>query len=111
MKAYLILGCNGFLDQGGMIQCHSVSNPILDLEKIDEDKYDKVLLFLEKTCKLFDKPCIEYSTVGNIINILYKNYSAIDEKIIPSIQNFLKMHKICGIYLTLILKEDYYERR
>lgn len=111
MKAYLILGCNGFLDQNGITHCHSVANPILDLESLDELQSGKVLKFLENGCGLFDKPCLEYNMVGNAINILHKNFAAIDEKLIPSIQCFLKMHKICGVYLILVLKEDYDARR
>lgn len=111
MKAYLILGCNGFLDQNGMTHCHSVANPIIDLERLEEIQSKKVLQFLENGCGLFDKPCLEYNMVGNAINMLHKNFSAIEEKKIPSIQNFLKMHKICGVYLILVLKEDYDARR
>ena len=73
MKAYLILGCNGFIDQNNILHCNSLSNPILDLEKLDEQQSKKILKFLENGCGLFDKPCIEYNMVGNAINILYKN--------------------------------------
>ncbi len=111
MKAYLILGCNGFLDQNGITHCHSVANPIIDLEKIEELQSKKVLHFLENGCGLFDRPCLEYNMVGNAINMLHKNFSAVDEKLIPSIQNFLRMHKTCGVYLILVLKEDYDARR
>jgi len=111
LKAYLVLGCNGFLDGNNIIQCNSVVNPILDLEKIDPSQYKKVMNFLENSCFLFTKTCTDYNMVGNIINLLYKNFSVISDKLIPSIQNFLKMHKICGVYLMIILKEDYYAGR
>jgi len=111
LEAYLILGCNGYLDQNGMTHCHSVLNPIIDLEKLDPQQSERVLKFLENGCGLFERPCMEYNMVGNAINMLHKNFLAINEKLIPSIQNFLKMHKICGVYLILVLKEDYNARR
>ena len=111
MEAYLVLGCNGHIDKNGMVYCNSVSNPILDLSKIPEDKKDKLLSFLENGCKLFDSPCHDQNMVGNIINLMHKNFSVINEPLIPSIQMFLKMHKVCGLYLALILKEDYDVRK
>jgi hypothetical protein len=111
LKAYLVLGCNGFLDKNGILYCNSISNPIIDLEKLNELDRKNVLNFLEHVCNIFDKPCIDYNMVGNSINLLHKKFYVIDEKLIPSIQSFLRMHKTCGVYLMLVLKEDYDVRR
>jgi len=104
MKAYLMLGCNGYYDECDMVQCNSAANPILDIEKIYND--NKVVNFIENTAKLLDGPCVEQQVVGNIINILFKNFKVIDEKKLPGIQSFLRMHKPCGVYLMMVLKED-----
>ena len=107
MKAYLILGCNGNSDKAGFIYCKSANNPILDLSKISKDIYDKLLDFLDNTCGLFDRPCFDYNKTVNIINFLYKNFGIISEENLHKIQSYIKMHKTCGLYIMLILKEDY----
>ncbi len=104
MKAYLILGCNGYYDECDMIQCNSVANPIIDIEKIYDNK--KAINFIENTAKLIDGPCTETQVVGNIINLLFKNFKVLDDNKLPGIQSFLKMHKNCGVYLMMVLKED-----
>lgn len=107
MKAYLILGCNGHSDKSGFIYCRSCNNPLLDLAKIKREEYDKVLDFLERSCSLFDRPCYDHNKCVNIINYLYRNFSIISEDKLHKVQAFIKMHKSCGTYLMLILKEDY----
>jgi len=104
MKACLLLGCNGYYDQYDMIQCNSAANQIVDIETIYENK--KVIHFIESSAGLLDRPCTDYVVVGNIINILHKNFNVLDNKKLPGIQAFLKMHKCCGVYLMMALKED-----
>ena len=113
MKAYLVLGCNGSrkrcassIDVDTFSFCDSVLNPILDLSNVGDDKYGKVISFLERACGLFDKVERDKNKVSNIINFLCKTHKVIDEDTTRSIQMFMHMHKHCGFYLLLIMKED-----
>ena len=108
MKAYLVFGCNGYADSFNYIFCKSISNPIVDLSKLGE-KRDAVMDFMDDACGLFDAPCYDYNKCINIINLLFRQFGIIDQDRLYQIQSFVKMHKMCGIYLMLVLKEDYNE--
>jgi hypothetical protein len=107
MKAYLVLGCNGHMDQDGFLSCSGVDNPILDLSNIPKDERDKAVKFLNDVCGLFDGPVYEHNKAINIVDMFYRDMGLISEDILFKIQNFTRMHKICGMYLILIMKEDY----
>ena len=107
MNAYLILGCNGYTDVDRFVYCESTSNALVDLSKIDKSTRERLFGFLENACGLFDSPCYDYNKCVNIINLLYKQFSIIDEDMLHKVQAFLRMHKRCGLYVMLILKEDY----
>nr|BDD46178.1 hypothetical protein 15 [bacterium] len=111
IDAYLILGCGGFETPSGFVVCNSVSNPMLDLSMISEDKYEKTILFLDKACKLFDNPIYDYNKLVNSVSMLYKTYEVIEEERLIEIQRFIRLHKDCGIFLILLLKEDFYARQ
>ena len=111
-----MLACNGNsiahtdgfvrLDSG-FVCCNSVINPILDLSLIHEEKYDSVISFLDITCGLFDSIQRDRNKVSNIINLLCKTFLVTDDSMILNIQMFLNMHKNCGVYLMLTMKEDF----
>lgn len=107
LKAYLVLGCRGHAEQDGFINCSGVSNPIIDLEKVDEVKYDRIMHFFENACDLFDAPMYNSNKVSNTLNMLHRDYSAIPPSMLFNVQHFIRMHKKCGPFLILILKEDY----
>lgn len=112
MEAYLVLACNGHSSPSSIIDsgfsyCGSIVNPILDLSKIEYEKYDKVISFLDGTCGLFDQIERNRNKVSNIINLLCKTFFIIDDSMLKSIQMFMHMHKRCGFYLLLITKEDF----
>ncbi len=107
MNAYLTLGCNGYADSDRFIYCESITNPIIDLSKIEDGTRERVIKFLENACGLFDSACYDYNKCVNIINLLYKQFSIMDEDTLHKIQAFLRMHKMCGLCIMLILKEDY----
>ena len=109
MNAYLLLGCNGYEDVDNFIYCKSASNPIVDLSKLKSSEKSRTINFLDKACGLFDSPCYDYNKCINIVNFLYRQFSIIDEDGLHKVQAFLKMHKTCGLYVMLILKEDYHE--
>ncbi len=108
MDAYLLLGCNGNVDKDGFRYCNGICNPIADLSKLG-DKKDSVIGFLDRACDLFDAPCYDYNKCINTINFLYRQFGIIDEDGLHKIQAFLRMHRACGVYIMLILKEDYDE--
>ena len=108
MDAYLLLGCNGHVDEERFRYCGSTCNPIIDLSSIESGSKDSVINFLDRACDLFDSACYDYNKCVNVINLLYRQFSIIDEDTLHKIQAFLRMHKMCGIYIMLILKEDYH---
>lgn len=110
MNIMIILGCNGFTDENGFVYCNSVVNPIINLSKVGGREREKIITFLEKACGLFDAPCFDYNKSINIINLLYRQFGIIEEEKLHKIQAFIRMHKSCGIYLMLMLEEDYYEQ-
>jgi hypothetical protein len=107
VQVYLVFGCNGFQDDDGFISCHGVANPILDLSKIPKETRVKVIKFLDEVCELFDKPIYDTNYCSNVIGILYRDHGVISEETLHKIQAFLQMHKICGLYMMLMFKEDY----
>ena len=106
LKAYLVLGCNGCRSKDFFL-CPGVENIILDLENLEEDKYHKTIDFLDSACDLFNSVANDHNKCVNILSMLYRTYYAYDSKMLNNIQNFIKMHKDCGIWLMLILKKDY----
>jgi len=109
VDAYLLLGCNGHVDKERFKYCGSICNPIVDLSKIESGTEEGVINFLDRACSLFDSACYDHNKCVNTINLLYRQFSIIDEDTLHKVQAFLRMHKMCGIYIMLILKEDYNE--
>lgn len=107
LKAYLVLGCNSFTSSDGFVFCHGVQNPIIDLTKFPEEKYSELVDFFDNACDLFNRPINDYNKCVNTLSFLYKKYDAYDQKMLSNIQTFVKNYKDCGIWLSLVLKEDY----
>tara|TARA_R110002110_G_scaffold23170_7_gene88726 strand:+ start:87 stop:455 length:369 start_codon:yes stop_codon:yes gene_type:complete len=107
LDAYLVLGCGGFETPEGFIICNAVTNPMVDLSKIPQDKYMRLITFLDKTCKLFERPSYDYNKSVNIITMLYRTYGILNHDELVTIQRFIKLHRDCGIFLILLMKEDY----
>lgn len=105
MNAYLILGCNGHTDAEGFTYCESTSNAIVDISLVGHEDRGRVTSFLGKAGGLFDYPCYDYNKCVNIINLLYRQYSTIDEETLHKIQGFIRMHKVCGLFIMLTPKE------
>ncbi len=107
LEAYLVLGCNGFIGEDGFRTCHGVENSILDLTEVPEENYDSLLEFFDNACDLFNRPMNDYNKCVNTLSLLYKTHNAYDKRTLHNIQNFLKMHKQCGVWLILVMKEDF----
>jgi hypothetical protein len=111
LEAYLIIGCGGLETMNGFLLCNSISTPILDFEELEEDKYERIITFMDHTCKMFDRPTYDYNKVVNIITMLFRTYQVIEEDRLIEIQRYLKMHRDCGIFLILLTKEDFHGRQ
>lgn len=107
LNAYIALGCNGHVGPGGFLYCNSLSNPILDLSAAKKQDRKRLEDFLDRTCRLFDEVCTDYNKTINIINMIYRDFGIMSDESLHEIQAFIRMHKVCGIYIMLILKEDY----
>jgi hypothetical protein len=108
MNAVMLLGCNGLTDAERFMYCNAMANPIVDLSKVPIESREKLESFLDNACGLFDTACYDYNKCINIVNFLYRQFGIIDEDMLHKIQSFLRMHKRCGLYIMLILKEDYH---
>ena len=106
LSAYLILGCNGHIIDG-FTNCHGVENSVLDLTELSDELYIKVIDFLDNACGLFQAPINDNNKCSNILQMLYRDLSIIDKNMLYNIQNFIRLHKNCGLYLYLIMKEDF----
>ncbi len=107
MEAYLILGCNGHTDSEGFVNCRGIANPIVDLSKIPHDDYAKLVKFLDQACGLFDRPIYNHNKCTNTLSMIYKNFNLIDQNLLYKVQNCFKLHRQCGLYLILLMKEDF----
>jgi hypothetical protein len=107
LSAYLVLGCNGHSDTDGFLNCTGISNIIIDLQSLDDSEYLRLLDFLERSCNLFDEPVYNRNKVSNILSMIHRDYNSISHSMLFNIQSFMQMHKRCGHYLLLIMKEDY----
>ncbi len=105
LEACLILGCYGYVNLN-FNYCSKVSNIIFDLTKLSEENYLKILEFLDHACDLFSKPMNDYNKCVNALSLLYSTYHAYDAEMLHRVQHFLKMHRNCGIWLMLVMKED-----
>jgi hypothetical protein len=110
MNAYLLFGCNGLAASNNYVLCRGVVNPVVDLSKIPPERRPRLEIFLDNACGLFDKPCSDYNKCVNIVNFLYRQFGIITEDMLHNIQAFLKMHKNCGVYIMILLKEDFHEQ-
>ena len=106
MDAYILLGCNGLADAENFMYCNALVNPVVDLSEVPAEAAEKLESFLDNACGLFDSACYDYNKCINIINFLYRQFSIIDEDGLHKVQAFIRMHKMCGLYVMLTSKED-----
>lgn len=108
INAVLVLGCNGH-KKGKFVFCKGTSNPIINLSEIEDSQYNKVVDFLDNSCDLFDYKITDLNKLSNTLNLLNKVYSVFSKNVLEDIQLYINMHKNCGLYLVLLMEEDYYE--
>jgi hypothetical protein len=88
------MGCKGNF-QGKYIICNSVENYLFEVSN------DELSMFLDKTCKMFDRIIDDYNEISNILNFINKKFNVFSEQDLFFIQNFLIMHKKCGLFIML----------
>jgi hypothetical protein len=98
------MGCNGY-SINNFVLCNKIENFVINLSELEDNKSSNVLDFLDKSCKMFDMMIDDQNEISNIVNILYRKYNIISSMDLELIQNFIFMHKRCGLYITLKIKE------
>lgn len=106
INAVLVLGCNG-CSKNNFIFCSKTTNIVIKLSELDDEQYEKIITFLDKTCGLFDSKISDHNKCFNIVNMLYKTYKLINLADATMYQEYFAMHKMCGTYLMLIMTEDF----
>jgi hypothetical protein len=106
-ELYLILGCFGRQDNG-FVSCASVENRILKITSATEH-YNDIMGYLD-TCRLFDKPMFEMQAIRHFIFNMRERYDQVgagrrlwDETSFTLYQKFLIDHRLCGLYVKLVL--------
>ena len=105
MKALLILNCDG-RQENGFVFCNRVENQILDFEKIRaSENFASLITYLDGVPKLFDGYCFNYNVISNT---LYKIHELgyFTDKFYNHLIYFCNTHKICGLILSVKLKEQ-----
>lgn len=106
---FLVLGCFGLstgLPRGNFISCPGTENRILKID-VSLRFYNEIMDYLD-TCRLFDRPLFELSSIKHFIFNLRDRYDQIDKKIwseqeFELYQKFVINHRVCGLYLKLEL--------
>ena len=98
----LYLGCNGNADKDGFTFCNSCNNLLLDLNKLEDGKREKVIHFLDTAANLFSGPIENYNKAFNVINFLHRDFGILNLERVVKVQKFFHIHKECGIFLIII---------
>lgn len=100
MKVFLVLGCNGY-EEDGFSLCGRIKNYILDISTNTEQNI-KISEHLEKI-GLFDQPI--YKNARTILYTLQNKFSfkgpVFSERKFKLMEHFCIMHKQCQVYLAV----------
>lgn len=104
---YLVLGCFGRRDNG-FVSCASVENRILQITSTLPD-YNQAMEYFD-ACRLFDRPMFEMQAIRHFIFNIRDRFdqSPTGKRIWAEsdfllYQKFLIDHRLCGLYVKLIL--------
>ena len=103
MKFTINLSCEG-RQENGFKFCSGAENTILDLDEIiNSEDYLKMLDYLDKVTKVFNKPCYTSNIISNALYKMYElNYFS--EEQYKNISYFYRMHEVCGLILKCLPK-------
>lgn len=103
----LVLGCFGRQDHG-FISCSGIENKILNISSLIEH-YNDIMDYLD-SCRLFDRPMFEMQAIRHLIFNMRDRYDQIasgkriwSEPEFLLYQKFLIDHRLCGLYVKLVL--------
>ena len=97
----LILGCGGY-SYNDVILCAETQNIIVNFGKHhDDNEFEKIMDFLDFSCRLFDQTIADWNKITNILKILREQFNLIDDKKWEALYMWLPIHKRCGAYLML----------
>lgn len=107
-NAYLVFGCYGRVDDN-LVLCSTTENRIL---KLDDtlDNFDKIIEYFENL-RLFDRPIMDQNAIRHLLfNLQNKFYQKMrpmwTETKFRTLEKYLQMHKMCGVYARLILVQE-----
>ena len=99
----LILCCDGKV-KNNLTHCPKTSNTLVNLSKLKNS--EQVINYLDSVVNLFDNDESDYNKCFSTINTLGRTFDVFDLDKLSNIQQYLRMHKGCGIKLMLIIKES-----
>ena len=112
-KIPLVLGCFGRRDHCFII-CSCIENRILDINSSIEH-YNEIMAYFD-SCRLFDRPMFEMQAIRHLIfnmrerfDQLISNKRLWSETEFTLYQKFLIDHRLCGLYVKLVLVDAEHE--
>jgi len=104
MKATIILGCEGY-QENGFHFCDKVENVVLDLEELrNTENYYNLIKYLDRVVKIFEGPCNKAHIISNAMYKFFE-FGYITEKQHYYLAYFYDMHKRCGLIMTAMPKK------
>lgn len=104
---FIVLGCFG-LTIDNFVDCPGTENIILKCNS-SLNKYNEMMDYLD-TCRLFDKPLLEFNAIRHFIHNLQDRFDQIDKPLwLPKkfelYQKFVIDHRHCGLFIKLVLPQ------
>jgi hypothetical protein len=102
---HVVIGCFGRRDDD-FIGCAGVENRILKVD-LSIEGYNKMMDYFEG-CRLFDRPLFDINAIRNFVFYIQRNFDQgfhpiWSEKQFHLYQKFIIDHRMCGVYIKLIL--------
>jgi hypothetical protein len=102
-KISLLLGCGGY-SYNDIVLCAETQSIVVSFNKHhSNDEYEKIMNFLDNSCKLFDNTITDWNKIVNILKIFHDQFNLIDNKKWDMLYIWFPMHKRCGGYLQLVV--------
>jgi len=95
IESILVLGCRG-REEAGVVLCGGTSFTLFDTRLAAPDDFE-LQNYLYRICKVHLNPITDQNGVVNLIQFLSTGY--IPHPKIGPIQEWVKLHKRCGMYV------------
>lgn len=106
MRVYLVLGCWG-REEKEIVMCTGIENQILDIS-LKSERNLKIVDHLDNVYGMIDRPLYNnvHTAIFSIENAFGETGNLVFQKEkFEVIEDFCILHKKCGIYLRLDMKE------